>query len=72
MPSTTSLKLSDALKSSIAQVAALQGKTAHALMVETLESAMIDALARQQFYADAETAYADTLRTNAVYRMEDV
>ena len=34
MPITTSLKLSDALKTTIARVAALEGKTAHALMVE--------------------------------------
>ena len=72
MPSTTSLKLSDDLKAAIAQVAAIEGKTSHALMVETLQSAMDDAMARQQFYADAEAAYTDTLRTNKVYRATDV
>lgn len=41
-------------------------------MIVTLKSTIDDALARQQFYADAETAYAETLRTNAVYRMDDV
>lgn len=72
MSSTTSLKLPDALKATIAQVAALQGKTSHALMVETLQTAMDDALARQQFYADGETAYTDSLRSNKVYRAQDV
>lgn len=72
MSSTTSLKLPDTLKATIAQVAALEGKTSHALMVETLQTAMEDALARQQFYADGEAAYADTLRSNKVYRAEDV
>lgn len=72
MSVTTSLKLPDALKATIAQVAAFEGKTAHALMVDTLQSAMEDALARQQFYADGEAAYQHTLRTNAVYSGADV
>lgn len=72
MSATTSLKLPDALKDAIAQVAAFEGKTSHALMVETLQTAMEDALARQQFYADGEAAYHDTLYTNKAYRSEDV
>lgn len=72
MSATTSLKLPDTLKAAIAQVAAFEGKTAHALMVDTLQCAMEDALARQQFYADGETAYQHTLRTNAVYSGADV
>ncbi|MDD2925276.1 hypothetical protein [Rhodoferax sp.] len=72
MAVTTSLKLSDALKATIAQVAALEGKSAHALMVDTLQAAMDDALARQQFYADGEAAYQDTLQSNRVFRAEDV
>jgi len=72
MSTTTSLKLPDALKATIAQVAAFEGKTSHALMVETLQTAMEDALARQQFYVDGEAAYQDTLRTNKAYRNEDV
>jgi len=72
MSLTTTLKLPDALKATIAQVAALEGKTSHALMVETLQMAMDDALARQQLYANAEAAMADTLRTNQAYRPEDV
>ncbi len=72
MPVTTSLKLSDALKTTIAKVAAFEGKTAHALMVDTLQAAMEDALVRQQFYADGEASYRDTLRTNAVFSGADV
>jgi predicted transcriptional regulator len=72
MPVTTSLKLSDALKATIAQVAAFEGKTSHALMVDTLQSAMEDALARQQFYAGGEAAYQETLQTNAVFSGADV
>ena len=72
MSSTTSLKLPEALKATIAQVAAFEGKTAHALMVDTLQSAMEDALARQQFYTDGESAYQDSLQTNSVFRAADV
>jgi len=67
MPATTSLKLPDALRATIAKVAAFEGKTAHALMVDTLQAAMEDALVRQQFYADGEIAYQDALRSNAVF-----
>ncbi len=72
MPPTTSLKLPGALKAMIAKVAAFEGKTSHALMVDTLQTAMDDALARQQFYADGETAYQDSLRANRVFRGSDV
>ena len=72
MTTTTSIKLPDALKATIAKVAQMEGKSAHALMVETLQTAMDDALARQQLYADGASAYEDTLRTNAVYRADDV
>ena len=72
MPITTSLKLPEALKATIAKVAAFEGKTAHAVMVDTLQSAMDDALVRQQFYADGEASYQDTLMSNAVYGGADV
>jgi len=72
MTVTTSLKLPDALKATIAQVAALEGKSAHAVMVDALQTAMDDALARQQFYVDAEAAYQDTLQSNRVYAAQDV
>jgi predicted transcriptional regulator len=72
MSTTTSLKLPDALKNTIVKVAAFEGKTAHALMVDTLQVAMEDALIRQQFYADGEASYQDTIRTNAVFGGADV
>ena len=72
MSTTTSLKLPDALKTTIAKVAAFEGKTAHALMVDSLQAAMDDALVRQQFYADGDASYQDTLRSNAVYSGADV
>ena len=72
MSATTSLKLPDELKITIARVAAFGGKTAHALMVDTLQVAMEDALVRQQFYADGDASYQDTLRSNAVFSGADV
>ena len=72
MPATTSLKLPDALKTTIAKVAAFEGKTAHALMVDTLQDAMEDALVRQQFYTEGEASYQDALRSNAVFGGADV
>ena len=72
MSTTTSLKLPDALKTTIAKVAAFEGKTAHALMVDTLQAAMDDALVRQQFYADGEASYQDTIHSNAVFGGADV
>ena len=72
MPSTTSLKLPDVLKATIAKVAAFEGKTSQALMVDILQSAMEDALARRHFYADGETSYQDALHTNAVFSGVDV
>ena len=72
MSATTSLKLPDELKASIAKVAAFEGKTAHALMVDTLQVAMEDALVRQQFYADGDASYQDSLRSNAVFSGAEV
>jgi hypothetical protein len=59
MSSTTSLKLPDALKATIAKVAAFEGQTAHAL-------------ARQQFYADGEASCQAALQTNVVFAGADV
>lgn len=72
MSSTTSLKLPDALKTTIAKVAAFEGKTAHALMVDTLQDAMEDALVRQQFYTEGEAAYQSALRSNAIFGAADI
>lgn len=72
MSATTSLKLPDALKAQIAQTAARQGKTAHGLMIEALQTAMDDARMRQQFYEDGVAAYKDMVNTNVCYDGEDV
>ena len=65
MSVTTSLELPDALKNTIAKLAAFQGKTAYAVKVDTLQSAMDDALVREEFHAEGEASYHDALRTNS-------
>lgn len=72
MTTTTSLKLPDALKEQIAITAAREGKTAHALMVDTLQTAMDDAALRQQLYADGDASYQSMLQTNVSYAGDDV
>ena len=72
MSVTTSHRLPDALKDLIAKVPAFQGKTAYALMVATRQSAMDEALVRQEFHAEGEASYQDALRTNSVYGGADV
>jgi predicted transcriptional regulator len=72
MTSTTSLKLPDELKAQIAIVARQEGKSAHALMVEALQTAMNEAALMQAFKQSALAAYEETVRQNKVYRGEDI
>ncbi len=72
MTTTTSLKLPDALKEQIAVIAAREGKTAHALMVETLQTAMEDARMREEFHCQAQEAYEDMLHSNICYSHEEI
>lgn len=69
---TTSLKLTDALKEQIALTAAREGKTAHALMVDTLQTAMDDARLREEFHRDAQEAHEDMLRSNMCYSHQEI
>jgi predicted transcriptional regulator len=72
MTSTTSLKLPDELKAQIAIVARQEGKSAHALMVEALQTAMNEAALMQAFRQSALAAYEETVRQNKVYSGEDI
>jgi predicted transcriptional regulator len=71
MTATTSLKLPDALKTQIAQTAAREGKTAHALMIDALQTAMDEASLMRAFHDSALAAYEETVRINKVYKGED-
>ncbi len=72
MTSTTSLKLPDELKAQIAETAKQEGKTAHALMIETLQSAMDETRIRNQFYQEAMEAYTETVESNICYSHEEI
>jgi succinylglutamate desuccinylase len=53
-------------------VAKRSGKTAHALMIETLERAMFDSNLQHQFHLDGRKAHAQAVRTGQVYAEADV
>ena len=72
MTTTTSLKLPDELKAQIAMTAKREGKTAHALMVEVLQTAMNEASLMRAFQDSALAAYEETVRINKVYSGEAV
>ncbi|NJM43016.1 MAG: hypothetical protein HC858_01645 [Brachymonas sp.] len=72
MTTTTSLKLPEELKAQIAEAAKQEGKTAHALMVETLQTAMNETRLRNQFYQEALEAYEETKASNICYSHEEM
>ena len=73
MPATTTtLKLPDNLKKRIAPLAESAGKTAHAWMVEAIETQATLAEKRKAFIADALAAEAEVERTGKVYAFDDV
>ena len=72
MPATTTLKLPENLKKRIAPLADSAGKTAHAWMVEAIETQATLAEKRKSFIADALAAEEEVRRTGLVYRADDV
>ena len=72
MPTTTTLKLPENLKKRIAPLAESAGKTAHAWMVEAIETQATLAEKRTAFVADARAAEAEVERTGKVYAFDDV
>lgn len=72
MAATTTLKLPDHLKKRIAPLAESAGKTAHAWMVEAIETQATLAEKRKSFIADARAAEEEVERTGKVYALDDV
>ena len=70
--STTTLKLSDDLKSRITPLAEAAGKTPHAWMVEALEAQVALAEMREAFIADAHAAAADIDAGGPLFAAEEV
>ena len=72
MSSTTSIKLPDQLKARVAAIAALEGKTAHAYMVETLDESTRIKEVRARFLAEATASRAEFEKTGLAYDAKDV
>lgn len=70
--STTTLKIPDALKVRIADAAQQAGKSAHAFMVEALETETRRAEMRRDFINSALKAEQDIVRYGEVYAMDAV
>jgi predicted transcriptional regulator len=70
--SSTTLKLSEALKERIAPLAKAAGKTPHAWMVEAIETQANLAEKRKRFVDHALASLAEYKRTGVAYAAEDV
>ncbi|MEP7156539.1 MAG: hypothetical protein ABI905_12245 [Betaproteobacteria bacterium] len=70
--STTTLKISEALKLRIADVAQQAGKSAHAFMVDALESETRRAEMRSEFVQSALRAEQEVAQYGEVYAMDAV
>jgi predicted transcriptional regulator len=72
MSATTTLKLSDKLKSRIARLARQTGRSPHSLMVEALEREVAREERMRDFVREAIASDAAVEAGAAVYRAEDV
>lgn len=72
MSPTTTLKLPEALKSRIAPLAQAEGKTAHAWMVNALETQIAMAEKRADFVSEALAAEQEALKSGEVFIAEDI
>lgn len=68
--SATSLKLPDELKRRIAKLAASEGQTPHAFMVEALAREAERAELRQQFAADADESERESLESGKAHPLD--
>jgi predicted transcriptional regulator len=69
---TTSLKLSEKLKKTVARMARAQGVSPHAFMVSAIEKEAAQAALRESFRNEALAAAAEVERTGLAYAAEDV
>ena len=72
MAATTTLKLPEALKKRITPLAEAAGKSAHAWMLEALETQAAAMEKRRAFVESALLAREEVAKTGRVYRSEDV
>ena len=69
---TTSLKLSDNLRSAVALIAQEEGVTPHAFMVQAISRAAVLATQRQQLIAEAQAAQVQSLKSKKGFTHQDV
>ena len=69
---TTSLKLSENLRSTVALIAQEEGVTPHAFMVEAISRAAVLAAQRQQLIAEAQAAQLQSLKSKKGFTHQDV
>jgi predicted transcriptional regulator len=72
MPSSTTLKLPDSLKSRIAELARATGQSPHAFMVEALSAQTALAERRAEFLASAHAAGQEVGQYGLVYDADEV
>jgi predicted transcriptional regulator len=72
MPSSTTLKLPDSLKSRIAELARAAGQTPHAFMVEALSAQTELAERRAEFLASTRVAEREVEQYGLVYDADEV
>ena len=72
MTATTTLKLPDALKSRIARIAEVEGKTPHAFMVEALQAQTELAERRREFVESALLARQEVAEYGLLYDADEV
>jgi predicted transcriptional regulator len=72
MPSSTTLKLPESLKSRIAELARAAGQSPHAFMVEAISAQTALAERRAEFLASAQAAEQDIGQYGLVYDADEV
>ncbi len=72
MPSSTTLKLPDSLKSRIAELARAAGQSPHAFMVEAISAQTALAERRAAFLASAQAAEQEVEQYGLVYDADEV
>jgi predicted transcriptional regulator len=72
MPSSTTLKLPDSLKSRIAELARATGQSPHAFMVEAISAQTALAERRAAFLASAQAAEQEVGQYGLVYDADEV
>ena len=72
MPTPTTLKVPDELRSRLTQQAEAEGKSPHAYMLEALKEKADRADRRREYLAAGAVALREYERTGIAYAMEDV